>query len=322
MAIHNDNTHQQLRLATQIARLYHEQNRTQPEIAQLLSITQTRVSRMLKFASENGIIRTTVHVPPGIFSDIEDELQRKFGGIEFVVVDAAHLADENVLPALGSATAAYLERVVPSCEIIGVSSWSETLLTAVELMRPLSTGATTHIVQVFGGFGRANSQVYATRLTERLAQISRAEAMFLLAPGVVSSTQMHEMLMNDVSCHNVLDYCGRLSMILMGIGCLTPSRLLQDSGNVLDAEDMEELRERGAVGDICLRFYDRDGKLVDSHFNERVVGISAEQILATPRRVAVAGGKRKFESIRAALRGKWITTLITDLDVAQALLDD
>ena len=56
MAIHNDNTHQQLRLATQIARLYHEQNRTQPEIAQLLSITQTRVSRMLKFAAENGIV--------------------------------------------------------------------------------------------------------------------------------------------------------------------------------------------------------------------------------------------------------------------------
>jgi DNA-binding transcriptional regulator LsrR (DeoR family) len=235
MAIHNDNTHQQLRLATQIARLYHEQNRTQPEIAQLLSITQTRVSRMLKFASENGIIRTTVHVPPGIFSDIEDELQRKFGGIEFIVVDAAHLADENVLRALGSSTAAYLERVVPSCEIIGVSSWSETLLNAVEMMRPLSKGATTHIVQVFGGFGRANSQVYATRLTERLAQISNAEAMFLLAPGVVSSTQMHEMLMNDVSCQHVLEYCGKLSMILMGIGCLTPSRLLQDSGNVLDA---------------------------------------------------------------------------------------
>ena len=190
------------------------------------------------------------------------------------------------------------------------------------MMRPLSKGATTHIVQVFGGFGRANSQVYATRLTERLAQISNAEAMFLLAPGVVSSTQMHEMLMNDVSCQHVLEYCGKLSMILMGIGCLTPSRLLQDSGNVLDAQDMEELRERGAVGDICLRFYDRDGKLVDSHFNERVVGISADQILATPRRVAVAGGKRKLESIRAALRGKWITTLITDLDVAQALLDD
>ena len=110
-------------------------------------------------------------------------------------------------------------------------------------------------------------------------------------------------------------------MILMGIGCLTPSRLLFKSGNVLDAEDMQELRAHGAIGDICLRFYDADGELVDSHFNRRVVGISAEQIRATPRRVAVAGGKRKIEAIRGALRGKWVTTLITDLHVAQALLD-
>ncbi len=322
MAIRNENTHQQLRLATRIARLYHEQGRTQPDIAQLLSITQTRVSRLLKFAAANGIIRTTVHVPAGIFSDVEDELQQKYGGVEFIVVDAAHLADDSVIPALASSAAAYLEMAIPSCEIIGVSSWSETLLMAVDVMRPLSKGLTTHIVQVFGGFGRAKSQVYATRLTERLAQMANAQAMFLLAPGVVSSPEMHAMLMNDASCNNVLEYCGKLSMILMGIGKLTPSRLLQDSGNVLDSEDLEELRRRGAVGDICLRFYDRDGQLVDSAFNKRVLGISADQIRATPRRVAVAGGKSKVEAIRAALRGKWLTTLITDMDVAQALLGD
>ncbi len=34
-----------------------------------------------------------------------------------------------------------------------------------------------------------------------------------------------------------------------------------------------------------------------------------------------ATAHRKFEAIRAALRGKWVTTLITDLDVAQLLLD-
>jgi DNA-binding transcriptional regulator LsrR (DeoR family) len=320
MAIRNENTHQQLRLATQIARLYHEQNRTQPEIAQLLSITQTRVSRMLKFAAQNGIIRTTVHVPPGIFSDIEDELQQKFGGIEFVVVDAAHLTDDNVTRALASSAAAYLEMAIPSCEIIGVSSWSETLLKAVDVMRPLPKGVTSHIVQVFGGFGRANSQVYATRLTERLAQLASAQALFLLAPGVVSSPEMHEMMMRDPSCLNVFAYYGKLSMILMGIGSLSPSRLLQESGNAIDSQDMEELRDRGAVGDVCLRFFDREGRLIDSSFNRRLLGISADQIRSTPRRVAVAGGKRKVEAIRAALRGKWVTTLITDLDVAQALL--
>ena len=320
MAIRNESNYQQLRLAAQIARLYHEQNKTQPEIAQMLSITQTRVSRMLRFAAENGIIRTTVHVPEGIYSDIEDELARAFPDTEFIVVDAPLYHDGTGNPALASSTAAYLERIIPSCEIVGVSSWSETLLKAVEVMRPVNRGVTTHIVQVFGGFGRASSQVYATRLAERLAQISSAEATFLLTPGVVSSEQMHAMLMNDPSSYGALDLCNRLSVILMGIGCLQPSRLLLDSGNVLDEADMEELRRRGAIGDICLRFFDRDGNLIESGFNRRVVGISAEQILKTPKRVAVAGGKRKIEAIRAALRGKWVTTLITDLDVAQALL--
>lgn len=320
MANHNENTYLQLRLATRIARLYHEQGRTQPEIASLLNITQTRVSRMLKFAAANGIIKTTVHMPPGMFSDIEDELHLKYDGVEFIVVDAVHPTDDGVIPALASSVAAYLEMAIPSCEIIGVSSWSETLLRAVDVMRPLSKGLTTHIVQVFGGFGRASSQVYATRLTERLAQLANAQAMFLLAPGVVSSPEMHDMMMRDQSCHSVFSYYGQLSMILMGIGSLAPSRLLRESGNVLDSQDLEELRNRGAVGDVCLRFFDRDGQLVDSSFNKRILGISADQIRSTPRRVAVAGGKRKLEAIHAALRGKWITTLITDLDVAQSLL--
>lgn len=320
MSIHNENTYLQLRLATRIARLYHEQGRTQPEIATLLNITQTRVSRMLKFAAANGIIKTTVHVPAGMFSDVEDELHQKYGGVEFILVEAAHLADDNVIPALASSVAAYLEMAIPACEIIGVSSWSETLLRAVDVMRPLSKGVTTHIVQAFGGFGRASSQIYATRLTERLAQLANAQAMFLLAPGVVSSPEMHEMMMRDPSCLNVFAYYDKLSMILMGIGSLSPSRLLQESGNAIDTQDMEELRDRGAVGDVCLRFYDREGQLIDSSFNRRLLGISADQIRSTPRRVAVAGGTRKLEAIRAALRGKWITTLITDLDVAQALL--
>ncbi len=322
MAIKNDNTYQMLRLATRIARLYHEQGLTQPEIAKQLSISQTRVSRMLKDAEANGIVRTTVHVPAGIFSDLEDELQHKYGIGEFVIVDAGHPSDDSVMPALASSSAAYFEMAIPSCEVVGISSWSETLLAAVDVMRPLAKGITSHIVQVFGGVGRANSQMHATRLTERLAYLANARAIFLLAPGVVSSPEVHDTLMQDSSCRSVFSYYNQLSILLVGIGSLTPSRLLRDSGNVLDIQDIDELRDRGAVGDVCLRFFDRNGEFVDSSFNKRVLGITASQICATPRCIAVAGGIRKVEAIRAALRGKWISTLITDLEVARELLAD
>ena len=322
MAFTKDNNYQLLRLATRIARLYHEQRLTQPDIAKQLCISQTRVSRMLKFAEANGIVRTTVHVPAGIFSDLEDELQRKYGIAEFIVVDAGHPSDDSVMPALASTAAAYFEMAIPSSEIVGISSWSETLLAAVDVMRPLAKGVTTHIVQAFGGVGRANSQTYATRLTERFARLASARAMFLLVPSVVSSPEVHETLMQDPSCHDVFSYYNHLSILLVGIGSLTPSRLLRDSGNVITNADIEELQALGAVGDVCLRYFDRHGEFIDHAFNRRVLGISASQIHATPRCVAVAGGLRKLEAIRAALRGKWVTTLITDLEVAQKLLVD
>lgn len=322
MANQNENTYQMLRLATRIARLYHEQGLTQPDIAKQLSVSQTKVSRMLKFASSNGIVRTTVHVPPGIFSDLEESLQRKYGIDEFVVVDAGHPSDDSVMSALASSAAAYFEMAIPSSEVVGISSWSETLLAAVDVMRPLAKGVTTHIVQVFGGVGRANSQMYATRLTERFAQLANARPLFLLAPSVVSSPEVHETLMQDPSCSDIFSYYDHLSILLVGIGSVTPSRLLRDSGNVLSSEDIEELQSLGAVGDVCLRFFDGNGEFIDSSFNKRVLGISGSQIRATPRCIAVAGGLRKLDAIRAALCGKWITTLITDLELARELLVD
>ncbi len=320
MAVQNENTYQTLRLATKIARRYHEQGQTQPEIAKQLSLSQARVSRLLKFAEAKGIVRTTVHVPPGIFADLEDDLQRKYAVDDFIVVDTGHSGDEHIISALAASAAAYFEIALPVSRIVGISSWSETLLAAVDVMRPLNKGVTSHIVQVFGGVGRPDSQMYATRLTERLAQVTQASAMFLLVPSVVASQQAHAALMQDPSCGDIFSYYNKLSILLVGIGSISPSRLLRDSGNFLGANDIEELRAAGAVGDVCLRFFDQTGQFVNSSFDQRVMGISAAQIQATPRCIAVAGGMRKLEAIRAALRGNWITTLITDLQVARALL--
>jgi DNA-binding transcriptional regulator LsrR (DeoR family) len=45
-------------------------------------------------------------------------------------------------------------------------------------------------------------------------------------------------------------------------------------------------------------------------------------LMAIPRRIGVAGGQQKFSAIRAAIRGKWINVLITDLAMARRLAED
>ena len=304
--------------------MYYQRGIGQPRIAEQLGLSQTRVSRLLKQAEELGIVRITVHVPEGVHADLEERLELHYGLDEVIVVEAEEsdvADDERTNLALAGPTAKYLELMVPTFPTIGVSSWSSSLLAAVNVMRPAGPGQTRSIVQVLGGVGFAGAQVFATRLTERLAQLSKAEAIFMNAPGVVSSVAAKNAMLTDPTCRQALERFDDLSALLLGVGAIPPSRMLRESGNVFTEQDLADLRDAGAVGDVCMQFFDSQGKHVTTPFGERVLGIGIEQIRRTRRRIGVAGGVRKLDAIRAALRGGWLTTLITDLHTAQHLLD-
>jgi DNA-binding transcriptional regulator LsrR (DeoR family) len=84
---------------------------------------------------------------------------------------------------------------------------------------------------------------------------------------------------------------------------------------------LSQLRKQGAAGDLCLQFFDCEGAPVHTELSERVIGMSLQQIKKAKRVVALAGGKRKVEAIRGALRGQWIDVLITDSWTAKAIVN-
>jgi DNA-binding transcriptional regulator LsrR (DeoR family) len=311
----------QVRLLTKVARMYHERGLRQPQIAEQLHISQPRVSRLLKRATDLGIVRTTVVSPRGVHSELEERIEQAYGLTEVVVADTDELADEyQIQRALGSAAAVYLETTLIGRERIGVSSWSSTLLAAVEAMRPRPTQVAEQVVQMLGGVGNITAQTQATRITGGLARVTGATAVFLPAPGLLASGDMREMFLTDPNIGPVLRACDELTMALVGIGSLEPSPLLRESGNAFAENELPALTREGAVGDVCLRFFDENGEHVGSGLDERVLGISVAALRAVPRRIGIAGGARKYTAIHAALRGGWVNVLITDLQIAQRLV--
>ncbi|WP_431927772.1 sugar-binding transcriptional regulator [Nonomuraea jabiensis] len=312
---------ERMRLLVRVARLYHEHGVRQPQIAAQLRISQPRVSRLLKEAAEIGIVRTVVVVPSGVHALLEEDLERKYGVEQIIVVDATG-DNHDVVAALGSAGATYLDATLIGGEHLGISSWSASLLATVEAMQRRPVQVAEEVVQLIGGVGKGSAQVQATRLAAHLADLTGAEPVFLPAPGLVGSAAARQALSDDHVVRQVVDAWSRLTTVLVGIGSLDPSPLLRDSGNAISEEDFETLRGLGAVGDVCLRFFDAEGQLIASPLEERILGISAADLLRVPRRIAIAGGRRKTAAIRAALRGGWVNTLITDVGVAEQLLKD
>ena len=303
-------------MLTRVARMYHEEGLPQREIASRLSLSQSRVSRMLRRASETGIVRTVVTVPPEVHADLEDELRAAYSLRDVVVVDDASL------PALGAATAAYLDATVAAGERIGIASWSATLMAAADAMSAPVASQAEEVTQLVGGIGDPAVQFRATGLTARLAELTGARAVPLPAPGLLRSVALRDALVLDPAVAGVMDGWDELTLALVGIGALEPSVLLEQSGNAICATELGDLRERGAVGDICFRFFDAGGRAVDSPLDARVLGIAPERLHAIPRRIGVAGGTHKYPAVRAAVRGGWINVLITDAASAHRLAEE
>jgi DNA-binding transcriptional regulator LsrR (DeoR family) len=309
----------QLRLITKVARMYHERGIRQTDIAESLHISQARVSRLLKRAAELGIVRTVVAVAPGVHTEIEEALEDTYGLAEAVVVDVEG-TDEEIIAGLGSAGATYLETTLTGGERIGISSWSQTLLAVVDRMRPFRIPGAESVIQLMGGFGSSSVQTQGNRLLSEFARLVGATATFVPAPALVGNKAMRENLLNDPAMESVAKDWARLTMALAGIGSLPPSPLLRASGNAADLADQDRLHAAGAVGDVCLRFFDTAGNLVPSALDDRVVGIDADTLRKIPRRIGIAGGQSKHSAIHASVTGGWVNVLITDTGTAAALL--
>jgi DNA-binding transcriptional regulator LsrR (DeoR family) len=311
----------ELRLMTKVARLYYERALTQPEIAMQLDLSQATVSRLLKRAKQEQIVRTTVNVPYGAYPELEEALQKTYGLKEAVVVDSVE-DDDQILRDIGAAAAFYLQSTLKQGEVIGISSWSATILAMVDAMHPLSRPADIQLVQILGGIGNPGAAVYASRLIDRFATLVRGEATLLPAPGVAGSADARPILVEDKFVQDAFALFDHVTLALVGIGTLEPSGLLASSGNVFSPQELAMLREAGAVGDICLRFFDGEGMPVVTPLDDRVIGMTHDQLRRVKRTVALAGGRRKLAAIRGALLGGLVNVLVTDRFTAQYLIDN
>lgn len=312
----------ELRMIARVAQMYHVEHQRQAHIASHLRISQATVSRMLKRAQEEGIVRTTVVSPSGTYADLEADLRKEFGIAEAIVVECSEDRDGAIMARIGEAAAHFVEATLQPGEIIGVSSWSETILKMVDNIHPMKSGKAKRIVQTLGGMGDPAVQIHANHLTTRLAKLTGAEAHLLSAPGVAQSREAKLVLLSDSYVRETMDLFGKVTLAIVGIGAMEPSGMLARSGNVFATRELAAVEEAGGVGDMSLRFFDADGNSVKTPLDERVIGMTLDELSKIDRVIALAGGQSKTPAIRGALKTGVIDLLVTDKFTAARLVSE
>ncbi len=310
------------RLMIKVARLYHTHGMRQTDIAKRLQISQSRASRLLSQAEELSIVRTIVAAPRQINAPLEEAVERAYGLSEVHVVDVVGDDEVELTRDLANAMATLLHELAFEVSTLGFTSWSKTLRQTVERLQPLRTH-TDRVIETVGDIGAPALQYEAAKATQRLAALTGGDTVFLRAPGVISTAEIRDLfLSHDSYARDALSQLDDLDFLLVGVGADSADPTLEPGSNFFTEEQFSRLREAGAVGEICLHFFDAHGRLVDVGTEEIVIGISADQLRAARRRWAVAGGARKHQAIRAALRGGWVDALVTDVATAEFLVAD
>ncbi|WP_442598988.1 sugar-binding transcriptional regulator [Neobacillus sp. D3-1R] len=299
------------------AKLYYLLDYNQSDIAKMLGVSRPTVSRFLQQAKSEGIVQIKIMDPTENVENLSKELEERFQLKKAVIASIPQYEDNIIKNYLGEKTAAYLDSTIKDQDIIGVT-WGTTLYhVAIELKQKFVRDV--KVVQLKGGVSHAETNTYASEILYLFGKAFNTTPHHLPLPAIVDHVVVKQAMEADRHIRKILELGKQANIALFTIGPVKSESLLFQLGYFTE-EDLKTLYPR-AVGDICSRFFDKDGKVCNKSLNDRTLGIDLEDLKQKEQSILVAGGPNKIEGIYGALKGGYANVLITDQFTAQFLLD-
>jgi deoxyribonucleoside regulator len=318
----------EVRQMVRCVQLYYRAQRHQNEIARELGLSSSKVSRLLKRAFAEGLVRVEIELP-------------KRPRLEVALVEQFRLRDAVVIPLgeardlkedLGTAAARYFEKIAADGARVGLSC-GYTLYQVIHALRerrfrdleiyPLSGESTLQLVDLF-------PNTLVGMMAAKYRPHVRAYALPVQVLGSFADAQRERRrLLQKGEVRRIYESAGDVDIVLVGIGMIGEATAGFCSLAEFYGVSVRQLRALGVIGEVNYHPFDRDGKLIDKKelrpLTQRVLAVPPSRLRELSGQygklvIAVAGGPDKHEAILGAMRGRFANVLVTDEETAEALL--
>ncbi|MDP4083778.1 MAG: sugar-binding transcriptional regulator [Bacillota bacterium] len=300
------------------ANLYYIEGLTQEQIAKKIGVSRPVISKHLQKAKDYGIVEVFIKDESVHTVELEEKIKDSYGLKDVVVVPASNQHSELRKKAIGKVAAHFVSKRLKNVTKIGIG-WGTTLAQFVQEY-PYERREGIKIVPLVGGMGTQHVDIHANQLAYELAKKMNASCSYLYAPAIIDSEELKNRLINMLDVKLVLEEARNVDIALVGIGSPYNDSTLQKIG-YLNENDIEELSKSGAVGDITSRFLNSNGEGINHIINDKVIGITLDELKEVPLVIGVVEGTNKVESILGALKGNYLDVLIIDETTAMAILE-
>lgn len=299
-------------LVYQAARLYYLEDATQAEIAQRIGTSRPTVSRLLAEARETGIVQVRIRNPEqGLTADLEQELTQTLGLVASYIATETPGVDAGTLLVPGAIDALSHAGLQPGDALL-VSTGATVYSVAQHQLPPLPGVV---LCPTVGGVEEPEPQYQTNEITRSLAMKVQGVPVMLYAPAMPTA-DLYDVLVRDPQVRRVQSLWETARAALLGVGAPPRGRSRLPSVIPVGTAAMDS-----AVGDICARPYDRDGRPIDFPGVDRLIAITLEGLQRIPHAIALAAGQDKIDSILVAARAGYLNTLVTDRRTALSLIE-
>lgn len=304
-----DNDYEEV-LMFKTAWYYYFDNMTQQQISDFLGISRMRVVKLLNKARTSGTIQFKIKDDSANRMQLEKKLAETYNLKDTFIVSSPP-SEINTNENIARAAAMYIKNRLEDNAFINMgygdtqSRILNNLATMVE--KPIS------VVSLTGGVN--------FYLPNNMSSIFNAKLYLIPSPLLVSSKEVVDAIKNEASINDISRMAQLSSLSVVGIGSMSKNATTLKSG-ILSKNDLLYLKLKGAIGDILCHFVDKDGNLVDSNIESRLITTPLDTLHSLKNVIGVAAGDDKVDAIKAVLNGGYIDILITDESTALQLLEN
>jgi DNA-binding transcriptional regulator LsrR (DeoR family) len=297
-----------------VARAYYTEGKAKTEIADQFDISRFKVARLLQEARETGLVRIEIGRPGPIDVSLSSELQARFRLKHAIVVATPETDAQPLRDQIGRAGADLLSEIATVNDVLGFG-WARSLLA---IKASLTRLAPCPVVQLTGALTRPDVDVSSIELVRDIARISGGPAYYFYAPMLVPDRMTAAVLRQQPEVARAFDHFPSVTKAVVGIGGWRPP-----ASTVYDAISPSErtsLLEHGVYADVSGVLLDAEGSPVEVPPTDRMIRIGAEDLRRIPEVIALAYGPEKAPAARAAIKGGFVSGLVTHASFAHALL--
>ncbi|MBC7725296.1 MAG: DNA-binding transcriptional regulator [Burkholderiaceae bacterium] len=295
-----------------VAREHYINGKSRVDIADELGISRFKVARMLEIAVESHIVKFVIQAPSSVDVDLSTALRERYGLHRAFAVATPNDLSVNVREALGKVTADLLAEIVTADDVLGLAS-GRTLSAMIGHLDFLAPCDVVQLAGMAGPVGQTSNAV-----VREITDLSGGRPHSIYAPLIVSDAATAQSLRQQPSIHDAFSRFPTVTKAVLSAGSWVPPESQVYAG--LMPDERNDLLNKGVRADVCATLLNEFGEEIPA-LQDRSLAISLEQMRAIPEVIVVAGGQQKTDALRAILRARFVTSLVTDARMAERLLD-